>query len=82
VEIEQREWYVKQSSTGSTVSTQYGAAGDKLVPNDYDGDAKVDIAVWRPSTGVWWILQSATSSTRTETWGTNGDIPVPAFYRR
>jgi spore coat protein A, manganese oxidase len=75
-------WYVKQSLTGSTVSTQYGAAGDKLVPNDYDGDAKVDIAVWRPSTGVWWILQSATSSTRTETWGTSGDTPVPAFYRR
>ena len=61
---------------------QYGASGDKLVPNDYDGDAKVDIAVWRPTTGVWYIYQSASSSTRTETWGVENDIPVPAFYRR
>ena len=75
-------WYVKQSSTGSTISTQYGASGDKLVPNDYDGDAKVDIAVWRPSNGNWYILKSTTSTTRQEAWGMNGDIPVPAYYRR
>jgi len=46
--------------------------------NDYDGDGRSDVAVWRPSAGVWWILTSssnfATSFTRG--WGLPGNVPV------
>lgn len=54
--------------------------GDKAVANDYDGDGKVDIAVWRNTNGVWYIRKSSDLSTRTTQWGANSDIPVPAFY--
>ncbi len=42
-------WYVYQSSTSSTVQTQYGLSTDKPAPADLDGDGKADITVWRLS---------------------------------
>lgn len=91
-------WYIKPSSgamsaVGTPSSTtsggfglfQWGAAGDRAVQNDYDGDAKTDLSVWTPSgtnAGRWHIKNSSTGSTRNQTWGTTGDIPVPALYRR
>ena len=48
---------------------------------DYDGDGKMDIAVWRPGSGVWYILPSDGPGTYIATaWGLNGDNPVPADY--
>ncbi len=57
-------------------------AGDKAVHNDYDGDGKVDIAVWRDANGDWYIRNSSTGNLRQEHWGQSGDKPVPVFYRR
>lgn len=71
------------TSSGGFGSFQWGAAADRAVPNDYDGDGKTDLAVWRNSNGHWHIRQSATAnSLRQVGWGQSGDIPVPAFYRR
>ncbi len=66
----------------STVS----AIADTSVPADYDGDGKVEAAVWRPSDGNWYIsTQNRSWAKKGEDymivqWGEYGDIPVPADY--
>lgn len=78
-------WWIIQSNfwtapDGGTVKTaQWGEATDIPVPNDYDGDGKTDVAVWRPSTGNWHIIKSSDGNVITQQWGTSGDVPV-RFY--
>jgi hypothetical protein len=52
------------------------------VPGDYDGDNRIDIAVYRPATRQWLIRYSASNYTTgsTITWGAKTDIPVPGDY--
>jgi hypothetical protein len=45
------------------------------VPGDYDGDGKIDVAVWRPDTGIWHMLQSS-NGYYSELFGADGDTPV------
>lgn len=57
----------------------WGTASDFFVPEDYDGDNKTDIAVWRPgaaTVAAFYIFQSQTSTVRTELFGQTGDDPT------
>jgi hypothetical protein len=67
---------------GGMTVVDWRLSGDFAAPADYDGDGRIEIAVFRPSTGRWWILWS-TSGFTTYTavdYGAEGDMPFPADY--
>lgn len=73
-------WYIIQSSNGTTRVQGWGNNGDKPVPGDYDGDGKADLAIFRPAEGNWYIIQSSNNTITLQNWGQNGDITVPSDY--
>ncbi|MGI8811580.1 MAG: FG-GAP repeat domain-containing protein [Pyrinomonadaceae bacterium] len=96
-------WYILQSNfqngfvygCGTTApicdngGITWGLTTDKIVSGDFDGDARTDIAVFRPSTGDWYYLKSSattvgntvgTGAFTGQHFGTAGDNPQPADY--
>lgn len=76
----QVNWYYNlNNSANPTVALNWGLASDVQVPEDYDGDDKDDIAVWRPGAATvasFYILQSMTNTVRVEAFGQSGDDPT------
>lgn len=62
-------------------SFPFGASGDVASPGDYDGDGKLDAAVFRPSSATWFVNRS-TAGVLIQQFGTAGDVPVPSAFVR
>jgi hypothetical protein len=77
-------WLIVQSGTNTLRIERWGQFApfgtDAITPADYDGDGKLDVAVFRRSTGIWYIIESSTGNARVESWGTAGDLPVIGDY--
>ena len=68
------------NAAGNTTYVPWGTAGDRAMRGDYDGDGRLDAAVFRPSNATWYILQSANGTYRYLSWGIPTDRFVPADY--
>ncbi len=72
-------FYNLNNSAAPTVAFAWGLATDFFITEDFDGDNKDDISVWRPgAAGVasFYIFNSATSTVRVEAFGQTGDDPT------
>ena len=72
----QMTWFTKLSGGHPTSTRSWGVASDIFLAADFDGDAKCDIAVWRPSNGTFYIVESNTLTIRIDQLGQNGDDPT------
>ncbi|MEP6946435.1 MAG: VCBS repeat-containing protein, partial [Acidobacteriota bacterium] len=78
----QSHLYYRPSSAPGTdyIVITWGTTGDKPVHGDFDGDGKLDAAVFRPSNSTWYILKSSNLQTQYVKWGLATDQLVPADF--
>ena len=64
------------------IPRQFGIAGDKAVPGDYDGDGRYDVSIARSSGGQnqFIYLRSSDLVDRYVSWGLTSDVIVPGDY--
>jgi hypothetical protein len=69
-------------ASGLLTGITFAPKGGGIVQGDFDGDAKSDFTIFRPSTGLWATLKSSSNYTTSSTvsWGLSTDVPVPGDY--
>ncbi|HNG31486.1 MAG TPA: putative Ig domain-containing protein, partial [Blastocatellia bacterium] len=72
------QWLIVDSATDAAQSIQWGQAGDRAVPGDFDGDGKADLAAFGKD-GHWRVRLSG-GGTLDKLWGLGSDVPVPGDY--
>jgi hypothetical protein len=74
----QLTWFFDLNGTTNSNSVSWGLNSDWILMEDFDGDGKDDITVWRSGAGgtaAFYILQSGTNTARVVQFGQTGDIP-------
>ncbi|MEO8042770.1 MAG: VCBS repeat-containing protein [Acidobacteriota bacterium] len=74
----QKYWYINTNGSDATSVVAWGLQNDNVIPEDFDGDGKDDIAVWRSGLATearFYILQSGTGTVRVESFGAIDDQP-------
>ncbi|MBV9958799.1 MAG: VCBS repeat-containing protein [Acidobacteria bacterium] len=66
-------WLLQQSTDGFKAQA-WGKVDDQIVPGDYDGDHKWDVAIWRD--GIFYIMQSSNGALSVIRFGQQGDDPI------
>jgi spore coat protein A, manganese oxidase len=73
-------WAYLRSSNQVPVFVSFGITGtDLTTQNDYDGDGKCDLSVYRDPAGDFYYLSSVTNSLAGFHWGASGDFPVAGY---
>jgi hypothetical protein len=73
-------WYILKSSDNRLLAHAFGATGtDQLAQNDYDGDGKTDVAVWRDTNGTFYALRSSDNGLTSVQWGLPSDLPIAGY---
>jgi hypothetical protein len=79
-------WSYLSSRTGEMHEAYWGYAPgtnlDFLVPGDYDGDGRIDFAVWRKNIGRFYVLTTGSGEIIVKDWGgASSDYPVANFMK-
>jgi hypothetical protein len=73
-------WYILRSTDGGLTANVFGnLATDLNVQNDYDGDGRTDIAIWRDSDASFYILRTTDNVLNVIQWGAPSDFPVASY---
>ncbi len=77
-------WYLLNSQSGFA-GVGFGTSNDKIVPADYNGNGRTDIAVWRENPedsgkADYYILNGFDSTFQQIQFGATGDIPLSADF--
>jgi VCBS repeat protein len=66
--------------SATIVTLPQSVSTDLVIPGDFDGDGRSDLATYRPSTGMWSIARSSFGHRMNLQWGLPGDIPLSADF--
>ena len=71
-------WYLPSNSTSGLDAVQFGAAADKIVPADYDGDGKTDVASvhLNADNSLTWNIKRSRDGATSFQFGLAGDTPI------
>ncbi|MDM7923545.1 MAG: hypothetical protein QUS14_14700, partial [Pyrinomonadaceae bacterium] len=73
-------WYIRRSSDGGLIAQSFGLTGSDLnTQNDYDGDGKTDLSVWRNTNGTFYTLRSSDGGLDVQQFGSPNDFPLATY---